>query len=119
MWLLITFYESDIFFHIPSGNNDVNVFDEFPLIANMLLRKGSSLTFMVNGKKYPHYYLLAYGIYPRWVCFVQTTHESKYEKMSFYAKIQEFVNNDFERSCYFRHLVLQLSNIHVTSGIWS
>jgi hypothetical protein len=50
---------------------------------------------------------------------VQTIHESKYEKMSFYAKIQEFVNNDFEWSCYSCHLGLQLSNIHVASGIWS
>lgn len=79
----------------------------------MLLRKGFNLTFMVNVKKYPHYYLLVNGIYPKWVCFVQTIHESKYEKMSFHAKIQEFVNNDFERSCYFGHLGLQLSNIHV------
>jgi len=74
---------------------------------------------MVDGKKYPHYYLLANGIYLRWVCFVQTIHESKYEKMSFYAKIQEFVNNDFEWSCYSCHLGLHLSNIHVASGIWS
>ncbi len=61
---------------------------------------------MVNGKKYPHYYLLANGIHPKWLCFVQTIHESKYEKMSFYAKIQEFVKNDFERSCYSCHFAI-------------
>jgi hypothetical protein len=52
------------FFGMQGSNNDVNVLDGSPLVANMLWGSSEDLTFTVNGNQYSPYYLLANGIYP-------------------------------------------------------
>lgn len=52
------------FFNLPGGNNDLNVLDRSPLVANLFRGEASCFSFHVNGKTYPRYYLLADGIYP-------------------------------------------------------
>jgi hypothetical protein len=64
------------FFGMPGSNNDVNVLDRSPFVNNMLHGPSHDLSFVVNGKQYPRYYLLADGIYPQWNCFVQTINAS-------------------------------------------
>jgi hypothetical protein len=60
------------FFGLHGENNDINVLDRSPLIANFSEGHGQDMSFEVNGHMYPHYYLLADGIYPKWTIFVQT-----------------------------------------------
>jgi hypothetical protein len=62
------------FFGLPGGNNNVNVLDRSPLVANLLGGEGSDLSFEVNGHRYNRYYLLTNGIYPQWSCFLQPIH---------------------------------------------
>jgi hypothetical protein len=52
------------FFGLHGGNNDINVLDRSPLMANLLGGEGSDMTFQVNGHVYSRYYLLTDGIYP-------------------------------------------------------
>ncbi len=58
------------FFGLHEGNNDINVLDRSLLIANFLEGHGQDMSFEVNGHRYPHYYLLADGIYPKWTIFI-------------------------------------------------
>ena len=74
-----------------------NVLDRSPLIANFLEGHGQDMSFEVNGHRYPHYYLLADGIYPKWTIFVQTIHDPQGEKRQYYAKMQEAARKDVER----------------------
>ena len=69
------------------SNNDVNVFDIFSFVNNMLWRPSQDLSFIVNGKEYLHYYLLADGIYLQWSCFIQTIHALQDEKRPHYNKM--------------------------------
>jgi hypothetical protein len=57
-----------------------------------------SLNFFMNGSMYPRYYLLVDGIYPRWLCFVQTIHEPQDEKSSHFAMMQEYTHKDVEKA---------------------
>ena len=86
-----------VFFGLPGGTNDINVLDRSPLIANFLEGHGQDMSFEVNGHRYPHYYLLADGIYPKWTIFVQTIHDPQGEKRQYYAKMQEAAREDVER----------------------
>ena len=63
------------FFGLPDGNNNVNVLDHSPLVANGLTRARRDMTFEVNGHIYNMYYLLTDDIYPQWSCFLQPIHE--------------------------------------------
>jgi hypothetical protein len=47
------------------ANNDINLLDCSPLIANFLEGHGQDMSFEVNGHRYPYNYLLAGGIYPK------------------------------------------------------
>jgi hypothetical protein len=58
------------FFGLSRGNNNINVMDRSPLIANLLKGEGHNMSFSVNGHVYPRYYLLTDGIYPQWSCFL-------------------------------------------------
>lgn len=37
------------FFGLPGGNNDINVLNDSPLVANLLGREGNDMSFKVNG----------------------------------------------------------------------
>jgi hypothetical protein len=84
------------FFGMPGSNNDINVLDRSPFVNDMLRGPSQDLSFIVNGKEYPRYYLLADGIYPAWSCFVQTIHEPGDEKRAHFSKMQEAVRKDVE-----------------------
>jgi hypothetical protein len=84
------------FFGLPGGNNDINVLDRSPLIANLLKGEGQNMSFQVNGHVYPRYYLLTDGIYPQWSCFLQPIHEAQGEKLQHYTKVQEGARKDVE-----------------------
>lgn len=71
------------------SNNAVNVLDRSSFVNNMLWGPSENLSFMVNGKDYFWYYLLANGIYLPWSCFMQTIHASQDEKRAHYSKMQE------------------------------
>jgi hypothetical protein len=72
---------------LPGGNNDINVLDRSPLIANLLRGEGHDMSFQVNGHEYPRFYLLTDGIYPQWTCFLQPIHEPQGEKLQHYTKV--------------------------------
>ncbi len=55
------------------------------------------MSFEVNGHRYPHYYLLADGIYSKWTIFVQIIHDPQGEKRQYYAKMKETARKDVER----------------------
>ena len=74
-----------------------NVLDQSPLIHNMLTSEASNMTLEVNGQKYKWYYLLAYGIYSQWSCFVQSIHMLGDEKRKHFASRQEACRKDVER----------------------
>jgi hypothetical protein len=76
------------FFGFPGGNNDMNVLDRSPLVANLLTGDGRAMTFEVNGHVYNRYYLLTDGIYPQWSCFLQPIHERQGEKKEHFTKMQ-------------------------------
>ena len=62
------------YFGMPGSNNNVNVLDRSLFVNNMLIGPFHDLSFVVNGKQYPQYCLLADGIYPPWSYFVQIIH---------------------------------------------
>ena len=53
-----------IYFGLPSLNNDVNVLNRSPLINDLVSGAGCDMTFEINGQEYNRYYLLADSIYP-------------------------------------------------------
>ena len=63
-----------VVFGFLGGNNDINVLDRSPLMANFLKDDGQDMTFEVSGHRYPQNYMLKDGIYPKWTTFVQTIH---------------------------------------------
>jgi hypothetical protein len=81
---------------LPGGNNDINVLDRSPLVANLFGGEGSDMTFQVNGHVYSRYYLLTDGIYPQWSCFLQPIHEPQGEKKEHYTKMQSAPRKDVE-----------------------
>jgi hypothetical protein len=86
------------FFNLPGGNNDLNVLDRSPLVANLLYGHGNDLTFSVNGHDYRRFYLLADGIYPPWSIFFQPIHEPQGEKKEYYSKLQAIARKDVEQA---------------------
>jgi hypothetical protein len=86
------------FFGLPGGNNDINVLDQSPLVANLLGGDGSGMTFELNGHIYDCYYLLTDGIYPHWNCFVQPIHQPQGEKKEHFTKMQAAARKDVERA---------------------
>ena len=85
-------------FWIGRDNNDINVLDRSPLVANMLKGEGHDMTFQVNGHMYPKFYLLTDGIYPPWSCFVRPIHQPQGEMKKHFTKMQEGVRKDVERA---------------------
>jgi hypothetical protein len=78
------------------SNNNINILDR-SLIANDMIRGlFHDLGFIVNGKEYPCYHLLADGIYPPLSCFVQANHQPGNKKRAHFRKMQEVVQKDVE-----------------------
>jgi len=75
-----------VFFCLPGSNNDLNVLNRFPLVHNLLTSATRDMTFVVNGTKYNRYFLLADGIYPPWLCFVQTIYMAHDEKRGYFSQ---------------------------------
>ena len=85
-------------FCLPGGNNNINVLDRFLLLSQILQREGHDITFMINGHVYLHFYLLTYGIYLPWACFVQPIHELQRAIKEHFPKCQEAMRKDVERA---------------------
>jgi hypothetical protein len=84
------------FFGMLGSNNNINILDR-SLIANDMIRGlFHDLGFIVNGKEYPCYHLLADGIYPPLSCFVQANHQPGNKKRAHFRKMQEVVQKDVE-----------------------
>ena len=64
----------------------------------MLQGDGRDLSFHVNRYVYYRFYLLAYGMYPPWACFVQPINESIGEMKEHFTKCQEGARKDVERA---------------------
>jgi hypothetical protein len=54
-----------VHFGLLDGNNDLNVVDCYPLVANLLSGACNEFGFQANRNKYSRYSLLVDGIYPR------------------------------------------------------
>jgi hypothetical protein len=80
-----------VYFGLFKCNNDLNVLDQSPLVANFLQDPRIDITFIVNGTIHQCFYLLINGIYLRWSIFVQVIHEPQGEKWQHFAKCQESV----------------------------
>jgi hypothetical protein len=78
--LLTNHYGFGMFFWLPNSNNDINVLDQSPLVANLFQGLVVDMEFIVNGKTHPNYYGLVNGNYLRSKIFVQTIHEPQGEK---------------------------------------
>ena len=85
-----------MFFGLPGSINNLNVLDQSPLIIDMLIEVAANVSFQVNGRVYPHYYLLADAIYSPWSCFVQSIHQHGDKKRAHFAKRQEVCRKDVE-----------------------
>jgi hypothetical protein len=47
------------FFGLMGSNNDINLLNNFPMVAMLLKGETNSMSSKVNGNSYPRYYLLA------------------------------------------------------------
>eukprot|EP00918_Siedleckia_nematoides_P086144 GHVU01189648.1.p1 GENE.GHVU01189648.1~~GHVU01189648.1.p1 ORF type:complete len:440 (-),score=40.95 GHVU01189648.1:153-1472(-) len=82
---------------MPGSNNDLNVMDRSPLLADMMSGNMPSATYTVNGNEYSSAYLLVDGIYPPWSVFQKPISQPQNEKEKVFAKTQEAVRKDVER----------------------
>ncbi|OWZ01724.1 hypothetical protein PHMEG_00026833 [Phytophthora megakarya] len=60
------------FVGMPGINNDLNIHDASPLIAEYLDDNASQFSYDVNDHSYDFLYYLTDGIYPNWKCCVKT-----------------------------------------------
>ena len=73
------------------------MFDQSPLIHNMLTSESHDMQFEVHGCQYDPYYLLTNGIYHEWFCFVQSFHQPQDERCNYFAERQEAICKDAKR----------------------
>ncbi|KAF0712136.1 hypothetical protein AaE_012113, partial [Aphanomyces astaci] len=83
---------------LPGSNNDINVLDRSPLVEKLIDGVAPHCNYTVNGTTYSMAYLLVDGIYPNWPIFMKTISHPEGDKRKWYAKRQEAVRKDVERS---------------------
>jgi Plant transposon protein len=103
-------------FGIPGSNNDINIIDSSPIIAE-LMNSSFCYEYNVNGKKFNQLYFLADGIYPEWSCFVKTISHPQTNKKKHFAKKQEGTRKDVERA--FGVIQKQFSIVRSFSRLWT
>ncbi len=98
-------------------NNDLDVFDRSPLVANFLQGPRSDVNFIVNGTIYECFYLVVHVIYPKWSIFAQMIHEPQREKSQHFAKCQKNAWKDVKCCLGFSKSNFKLLQILVDNGI--
>ena len=86
------------YFAMLGSCNDINVLQKSPVFSAYLKGKAAPLSFTVNGHTYDMGYYLADGIYPNWLAFVKTVSHPLDMKAAHFAKEQEKVRKDTERT---------------------
>ncbi|XP_058840293.1 uncharacterized protein LOC131695787 [Topomyia yanbarensis] len=86
------------FFGTPGSCNDLNILDRSPLLNNVLQHNFLGGAWTMQGRSYDRGYLLADGIYPDWTIFVKTISQPQTAKEKLFAKEQESLRKDVERS---------------------
>ncbi|KAE8999521.1 hypothetical protein PR001_g19035 [Phytophthora rubi] len=112
MWI------SHFFFGCAGSNNDINIIDRSPLLNNHVIRHGlyDSFTYVAAGKEFHQLYYLVDGIYPPYACFVATIRHPNTQKERLYAKRQESMRKDVERT--FGVLRSKFRILKLPSRIW-
>ncbi|KAJ0751828.1 putative harbinger transposase-derived protein [Helianthus annuus] len=85
------------YFGVVGSCNDINVFEQSPLLEEWISGKAPKASFYANGNYYPHGYYLSDGIYPRYSIFVKTYSDPIDEKRAYFKKVQESSRKDIER----------------------
>uniref|UniRef100_A0A0D3A6U6 Uncharacterized protein n=1 Tax=Brassica oleracea var. oleracea TaxID=109376 RepID=A0A0D3A6U6_BRAOL len=67
--------------------NDINVLDQSPVFDDILQGRAPKVNYTVNGHEYQMAYYLTYGIYPKWVTFVQSIPLPQGPKASLFATL--------------------------------
>ncbi|XP_035836657.1 uncharacterized protein LOC118484779 [Helianthus annuus] len=70
------------YFGVVGPCNDINVFEQSPLLEEWISGKAPKASFYANGNYYPHGYYLSDGIYPRYSIFAKTFSDPIDEKKS-------------------------------------
>jgi hypothetical protein len=85
------------YFGVAGSCNDLNVFEQSPIIEDFVSGRAAKACFYANGNYYPHGYYLADGIYPRYSIIVKTFSNPYDEKRAHFKKVQEAARKDIER----------------------
>jgi hypothetical protein len=86
------------FFGMPGSHNDINVLQRSPIFDGIANGTTPPVNFVVNGNSYSMGYYLADKIYPDWSTLVKTRSQPANAKDCVYAKAQESVRKDMERT---------------------
>ena len=86
------------FFGLPGSHNDINVLHRSHLFARLADGQAPKVDFTINGHSYNMGYYLTDGIYPQWATFVKTIQSPLGNKRKYFAKAQEAVRKDVERT---------------------
>ncbi|KAJ0567004.1 putative harbinger transposase-derived protein [Helianthus annuus] len=85
------------YFGVVGSCNDINVFEQSPLLEDWISGRAPKASFYANGNYYPHGYYLCDGIYPRYSIVVKTFSDPIDEKRAYFKKVQESSRKDIER----------------------
>ncbi|XP_021986845.1 uncharacterized protein LOC110883386 [Helianthus annuus] len=85
------------YFGVVESCNDINVFEQSPLLEDYISGRAPKASFYANGNYYPHGYYLCDGIYPRYSIVVKTFSDPFDEKRAHFKKFQESARKDIER----------------------
>ena len=87
-------------FGLLGGNNDINVVERSPLLAQIFQEEDHDLTFEVNDYVYPWYYLFIDGIYLPCICLVQPIHEPENKMQEHFTKCQKSAKKKVEKALW-------------------
>ncbi|KAE9138479.1 hypothetical protein PF010_g970 [Phytophthora fragariae] len=94
MWI------SHFFFGCAESNNDINIINRSPLIHHHGLKHDlyDYFAYVAGEKEFHQLYYLVDGIYPSYACFMATIFRPSSQKGKLYAKRQESIRKDVERT---------------------
>ncbi|WZZ24729.1 hypothetical protein YC2023_008130 [Brassica napus] len=102
--------------HITGTMNDLNILDRSPVFDDIINGIAPQVNYYVNETEYHLAYYLTDGIYPKWATFIQSIRLPQTEKQSLFAKSQESVRKDVERS--FGVLQARFAVVKNPSKLW-
>jgi hypothetical protein len=105
------------FFGMPGSHNDINVLQQSPVFDGIANGTTPPVNFVVNGNSYNMGYYPADKMYPDWSTLVKTRSQPVNAKNRVYAKAQESLRKDRERTFGILRARFQLA---MNSGrLWS